>query len=70
MNSHFGSCSLDGLPHLQRAISEDKTHWIEKFLKPLEISRNVVSKMGLRDSFRYLKHKLWPKEGLGVKLPI
>jgi hypothetical protein len=27
-------------------------------------------KMGLHDSFTYLKHKLWPKEGLGVKLPI
>jgi len=29
-----------------------------------------MSKMGLHDSFGYLKHKLWPKEGLGVKLPI
>jgi hypothetical protein len=26
--------------------------------------------MGLHDSFGYLKHKLWPKEGLGVKLTI
>jgi hypothetical protein len=29
-----------------------------------------MSKMGLLDPFRYLKHKLWPKEGLGVRLPI
>jgi hypothetical protein len=29
-----------------------------------------MSKMGLHDPFEYLKHKLWPKEGPGVKLPI
>jgi len=27
-------------------------------------------KMGLHDPFEYLNHKLWPKEGLGVKVPI
>jgi hypothetical protein len=27
-----------------------------------------MSKMGLHYPFGYLKHKLWPKEGLGVKL--
>jgi hypothetical protein len=27
-------------------------------------------KMGLHDPFGHFKHKLWPKEGLGVKLPI
>jgi hypothetical protein len=27
-------------------------------------------KMGSHDPFGYLKHKLWPKEGPGVKLPI
>jgi len=26
--------------------------------------------MGSHDSFKYLKHKLWPKEKLGVKLAI
>jgi hypothetical protein len=26
--------------------------------------------MGLHDPFEKLKHKLWPKEGSGVKLPI
>jgi hypothetical protein len=26
--------------------------------------------MGLHDSFGFLKHKLWPKEGMGVKLSI
>jgi hypothetical protein len=29
-----------------------------------------MSKMGLHDPFGYLKHKLWPKEGPEVKLPI
>jgi hypothetical protein len=29
-----------------------------------------MSKMWSHDPFGYLKHKLWPKEGLGVKLPI
>jgi hypothetical protein len=27
-------------------------------------------KMGSHDPFGYLKHKLWPKEGSGLKLPI
>jgi hypothetical protein len=27
-------------------------------------------KMGSHDPFKYLKHKLWPKEGSGVKLLI
>jgi hypothetical protein len=26
--------------------------------------------MGLHDPFEHLKHKLWPKERLGVKSPI
>jgi len=29
-----------------------------------------MSKMGLHCLFKHLKHKLWPKERLGVKLPI
>jgi hypothetical protein len=29
-----------------------------------------MSKMGSYDPFGHLKHKLWPKEGLGVKLTI
>jgi hypothetical protein len=28
-----------------------------------------MSKMGLYDPFGYLRHKLWLKEGPGVKLP-
>jgi hypothetical protein len=29
-----------------------------------------MSKMGSHDPFGCLKHKLWPKEGLGIKVPI
>jgi hypothetical protein len=29
-----------------------------------------MSKMALHDPFGYLKHKLWPKEGSGVKLAV
>jgi hypothetical protein len=29
-----------------------------------------MSKMGSHDPFGHFKHKLWPKEGLGVKLAI
>jgi hypothetical protein len=29
-----------------------------------------MSKMGSYDPFEYLKHKLWPKEGAGVKLAV
>jgi len=29
-----------------------------------------MSKMGSHYSFGHLKHNLWPKEGLGVKLPV
>jgi hypothetical protein len=32
--------------------------------------RTKISKMGSRDPFEYLKHKLWPKEGLEFKLSI
>jgi hypothetical protein len=29
-----------------------------------------MSKMGSHCSFEHLKHKLWPKEGPGVELPV
>ncbi len=37
-------------------------HW--KFLK------TYMSKMSSHDSFEYLKHKLWSKEGSGVEISI
>ncbi len=27
-----------------------------------------MSKMGSHDPFKYLKHKLWPKKGPGIKV--
>jgi hypothetical protein len=70
VSSHLGSWSLDGLSNLQRAIARVKIHWIEEFFISLEIFWNLMSKMSLHDPFEYLKHKLWPKERPGVKLPI
>ncbi len=40
------------------------------FFISLESSWNVNVWNGLALSFGYLKHKLWPKEGPGVKLPV
>jgi hypothetical protein len=70
MNSHFGSWSPDGLSNLQRAIAGVKTHWIEEFLISSKSFGTQMSKMGSHDPFGYFKHKLWPKEGPGVKLAI
>jgi hypothetical protein len=47
--------------------------------KPIELKNSLyhwnvlgteMSKMGSHDPFGHFKHKLWPKEGLGVKLAI
>jgi hypothetical protein len=35
-----------------------------------KIIQTLMSKMGLHDPFGHLKHKLWPKEGSGIKLAI
>jgi hypothetical protein len=32
--------------------------------------KTYMSEMGSHDPFKHLKHKLWPKERLGIKLPI
>jgi hypothetical protein len=40
------------------------------FLYHWKAIETYMSKMGSHDPFGHLKHKLWPKEGLGVKLPI
>jgi len=69
MSSQFGSWSPDGFPNFQRVIVRVKIHWIKEFLKPSKSSQNIP-KMGLHDPFGYLKHKLWPKERLGVNLTL
>jgi hypothetical protein len=70
VSSHFGSWSPGGLLNLQKEISGVKTHWIGEFLISLERIGTYMSKVGSHDPFGHLKHKLWPKEGLGVKLVV
>jgi hypothetical protein len=77
MNSH----ALKWAPTSGVKVSMDS--WI--FIEQLQGSRLIglksslyhwkslktyMFKMGLYNPFGYLKHKLWPKEGLGIKLPI
>ncbi len=70
-----------GTPTLGVGISVDSQMFRERFqgskLNGLKSSlyhwksiETQMSKMGLHDSFGYLKHKLWLKERLGVKLAV
>jgi hypothetical protein len=43
---------------------------LKSFLYHWKFLTTYMSKMGSYDPFRYLKDKLWPKEGPRVKLPI
>ncbi len=56
--------------NFQRAISGVKTHGIEFFLYHWKDIKNYMFKMGSHDLFGHLKHKLWPKERLGIKLAV
>jgi hypothetical protein len=56
------------LPNFQRVITRVKTHWFEEFFISLESYWNLNAEMGLHDPFGHLKHKLWPKKWLRVKL--
>jgi hypothetical protein len=67
-SSHLGSWSPNGLPNVQRTIVGVKTQWIEKLFISLESYWNVD--MGSHDPFGHLKHKLWLKERLGIKLTV
>jgi hypothetical protein len=69
-NSHLGRWSPGGLPKLHKAIAGYKTQWLVAFFISLESSWSLDIKMGLHCSFKHLKHKLWPKEGPGVELPV
>jgi hypothetical protein len=51
-------------------LHESKPIRLKSFLHHWKYLGTYMSKMGLHDPFGYLKHKLWPKEGLGVKLLI
>jgi hypothetical protein len=43
---------------------------LKGFLYHWKAIETKMSKMGSHDPFGHLKHKLWPKERSGVKLPI
>jgi hypothetical protein len=43
---------------------------LKRFLYHWKYFETLISEMGLHDSFEHLKHKLWSKEGSGVKLAI
>jgi hypothetical protein len=67
MNSHFGSWSPNRLPNLQKVIAGVKPIGLKSSLHHWKNLWTHMSKMGLHDPFGHLKHKLWPKEGSGVK---
>jgi len=69
-NSHFVRWSPDGLPKLHRAISRSKLNGLWHSLYRWKALGTLISKMGLYYSFKYLKHKLWPKERPGIKLSV
>jgi len=66
----WGLGSPPGLPKFQSSITGAKTPCLEAFFihwKAIEMS---MSKMALHEPFGHLQHKLWQKEGLGIKLAI
>jgi hypothetical protein len=58
------------LPNFQSVIAGAKTPCIEVFFIPLERSWSVDVQMASHEPFGHLKHKLWSKEGSGVKLAV
>ncbi len=77
VNSHTPKAT----PTLGDGVTVDSRNFIEQFwgsklnglwrsLYHWKALGTQISKMGSHFSFGHLKHKLWPKEGLGVKLAI
>ncbi len=58
------------LSNTQSLIPEVKTPRLEVFFIPLERSQIIDVKNALCEPFGHLQHKLWSKEGSGVKLAI
>jgi len=54
----------------KKQFQGSKLNGLRIYLNHWKDLRTLMSKMGSHDPFRHLKHKLWPKERLGVKLPI
>jgi hypothetical protein len=66
----LGLGSPPGLPKLQSSVVGVKTSRIGMFFISLERYWSVDVKMALHGPFGHLQHKLWPKEGPGVKLAV
>jgi hypothetical protein len=64
----WGLGSPPGLPKLQSSIAGVKTPRLEVFFISLESYRSVDVEIASHDPFGHLQHKLWTKEGSGVKL--
>jgi hypothetical protein len=64
----------DGVPvdsqNFREWFQRSKLNGLWRSLYHWKALRTYMSKMGSHCSFGHLKHKLWPKEGPGVKLPI
>jgi hypothetical protein len=54
----------------KRWLQGSKLIGLRSYLHYWKALRTQMSKMGSHDPFGHLKHKLWPKEGPEVKLPI
>ncbi len=54
----------------KKQLQGSKLIRLKRFIPLEKTLGKQMFKMGLYDPFGYLKHKLWPKEGPKVKLPI
>jgi hypothetical protein len=54
----------------KEVFQESKFIGLKKTLYHCKVLEMKISKMGLHDPFEYLIHKLWPKEGSKVKMPL
>jgi hypothetical protein len=66
----MGLGSPPGLLKLQSTIAGVKTPHLAVFFISLESYWSVHVEMALHEPFRHLQHKLWQKEGLGVKMAV
>jgi hypothetical protein len=64
----------DGVPvdsrNFRERLQGSKPNGLWRSLYHWKALETLMSKMSSRCSFGHLKHKLWPKEGPGVKLPV
>jgi len=64
----------DGVPvdsrNFRRRLQGSKPNGLWRSLYNWKALETLMSKMSSRCSFGHLKHKLWPKEGPGVKLTV